>query len=131
MADIMRREAALQSSDLPECQWVRAQFKDPPENGAVDAKRLHRSLAAHTAGCEICAARERYAMQRFGPPPVTAPHRSGAYKALDMLESVWSVAVWLVFILVAASSGMFREPITWIILALPVAIYGSRLWRSK
>lgn len=68
--DALDREAALATSGLPECPWVKA-FEARPEPRKIEERtRRHEELIAHVQSCATCQARNRFLDERFGPPPM-------------------------------------------------------------
>jgi hypothetical protein len=66
-AEIERRRKAVDASGLPRCEWMAALA--PPSVRTI-RQRL-AEIAAHTASCPVCKARNDYAFATFGPlPPV-------------------------------------------------------------
>lgn len=70
---IVERRAALATSGLAECEWVRG-WQRAPEPEQLHARAAHvESLRAHMAHCPTCLAREQFVFERFGPMPEMSP----------------------------------------------------------
>jgi hypothetical protein len=127
MSTIMRREAALADSGLPECAWVGEHFT-PSRIQAARLSERSRQLWKHRASCAVCQARERYALASVGPVS-DVPYRSAAMRVVDAIESAWSVVVWVGLLVTAVMTDMWREPLLWVILALPLLFRLYFRWR--
>jgi hypothetical protein len=72
------RTAALASSGLPECSWIRVTEAQAPLSGREAHARYVDSMLAHVESCTVCLARERFLTERFPPmPPRPMPHAMG------------------------------------------------------
>lgn len=129
MSIIVRREAALADSGLPECGWL-VEHLDPSRSQAATATELSRSLWAHRRSCDICKAREQYADTRAEPVPDRGFHSSRVMRVLTFIDDVIATITWLVLLVVAVTTDLWREPLLWVVLALPLLVWGYfRRWR--
>ena len=126
MSVIMRREAALATSNLPECEWIRDHAR-PPANRRASISMM-QDVQAHMVSCDICRTREQYADERVGPVSVEASSRSGGQIFMARVGFVWNILLGIALLLAAASTGMFREPITWVLVAIVAAVLSRRWW---
>ena len=68
------REDALRASGLPECQWMQAHVAEPLPDEPDRALKHLEAGNEHAGACQVCAARERFIAERFGPmPPLPQP----------------------------------------------------------
>ena len=72
-AAVALRQAALQQSGLPECDWVQTWEQTAHSNTGKNFKRQISALQQHAAACTVCQSREHYVRSRF--PPLPAPPR--------------------------------------------------------
>jgi transcriptional regulator with XRE-family HTH domain len=86
----VERENALQGSGLPECEWMNAHLAEPYPDDSDKALKQLETGNAHFDSCPVCAARERYVTERFGPMP-PLPQR-GWLRVLAWLDRVPSWA---------------------------------------
>lgn len=68
-ADIDERGRALRSSGLPECTWMEAWDAAPIEDDDDAFAATMKAAEDHAKTCGTCQARERFALDRFGPAP--------------------------------------------------------------
>ena len=61
------REAALDASGLPDCEWMR-EWRDGPLKGGSFAKHIEAGRR-HAAQCPTCQARERFVRENLPPLP--------------------------------------------------------------
>jgi hypothetical protein len=63
------RQAALATSGLPECEWLRSR-QDLPSGASREAMMKDAdAVMKHLEVCPVCLARQRYIEERFGPMP--------------------------------------------------------------
>lgn len=79
-------EAALRASGLPECPEVGRRGEEAaPDPADVEG------LRAHLESCAVCGARERYAREHVGEPPIriTAPRLGGRVRRFLNTLRAW------------------------------------------
>jgi transcriptional regulator with XRE-family HTH domain len=87
------RLAALESSGLPECEWVKA-FATEPVPDKLDAKRRHfERLLEHRPTCGACTAREAFISERFPPMP-PAPRRGIMILIMPIGDRIQRLPAW-------------------------------------
>jgi hypothetical protein len=68
LVDVKRRVLALESSGLPQCEWIRSH---EPATGNTDEFIKHaNALKRHVRRCPTCQAREKFLSDRFEPMPI-------------------------------------------------------------
>jgi transcriptional regulator with XRE-family HTH domain len=80
---VLRLEAALRRSGLPECPYIAAQ-------GTLPAPSEVEELREHLATCPACGARERYVRQQVGEPPIRVERPSLGGRVRRLLNTLHS-----------------------------------------
>lgn len=92
-AAVAEREAALEASGLPECEWVQAWQAKPKPQKTKALTEHFEALNAHAEECSVCQARADYAEQHL--PPLPDPPAPGWVNALQwFIGSVEKVPKW-------------------------------------
>ena len=86
----VERENALRDSGLPECDWMQAHIAEPYPDDPDLALRQLESGNVHVETCQVCAAREQFITERFGPMPPLPQH--GWSRVFNWIERVPSWA---------------------------------------
>jgi transcriptional regulator with XRE-family HTH domain len=68
---LTERITALTHSGLPECEWRKNWESRGAPSSLKAITKYYEESAAHRKTCQVCAAREKYVLDRFGkmPPP--------------------------------------------------------------
>lgn len=84
------RAVALESSGLPDCEWVRAHETPPATDDIKELDKHGNAILQHMESCPTCRTRERWATERFGPMP--SPPAAGLLRLFAWVERVPPIA---------------------------------------
>jgi hypothetical protein len=74
LAAVAEREEALRASGLPECAWMQTYEGEPLPDDPDPLLKHIETGNRHVETCEVCVARDRFVVERFGPmPPMPQP----------------------------------------------------------
>lgn len=86
--DVKQRALALESSGLPQCEWVLS--NEPTSNDMDEITRSADALERHIRRCPTCRAREKFLTERFGPMPT--PGLTGVAGVFEWADRVPAIA---------------------------------------
>jgi hypothetical protein len=87
------REVALQSSGLPECEWLLAHGNIPATDTPDEVMRKADSNRHHSDRCLTCQARLNFVTERFGPMPAfPVPRGLWLLRVFEWVERVPAMA---------------------------------------
>lgn len=66
---VTERITALSNSGLPECEWQTSWESRTVPSGLKALTKYYEESAEHGKTCQVCAAREKYVLERFGNVP--------------------------------------------------------------
>jgi len=76
-AAVAERQAALETSGIRECEWVKAWEAEPLPKRPDDLKAHFKRIHTHLDQCALCQERERFIRDRFPPMPERPASASG------------------------------------------------------